>query len=345
MPFDYIDDEYARGYVSARYNEEAEQCVRVPIAFIDMNGGNLYDAIIFSQIMYWHMPSKRNGKTKLRYKLNGHLWLVKNHKDWYEETRINASTVRKCLDRIRDRGLIIYELHGSKGNVSPYMRINWRVFSAKMKEWEKLNVKEEDPLPSEDIPLPYQGIPLIPQGIPLPSENSSNTENTTENTNKDSLKESNAPKSVQPKAPLDLPLEPSYASVSEAKEDKPKKDYTHDHPLFKAIAFCDPKNPTKKIHPVSKTHAELLQKPGNGPEGTPSPCELYETRDLFRQYVQHAIQDERKYAKQSHPSVIKLARRIQGFDWKNGWFAYEAKNRHFETTGEQTAPTDLAEPL
>lgn len=181
---DYIQNDYARGYVHSR--SHSRKGVFVSLEFIDLCDGNMYDAILFSQIMYWHEPDK-SGSTKMRRERAGHLWIAKNHNDWYDECRIKAQTARKCLDRLKQRGLIIYELHGEKGNKTPFIRINWDVFTAKMKGLDSAKKVISIPALTEQTPV------ISEQGVcdditaPLLQHNEPNTENTTETTNKDSI--------------------------------------------------------------------------------------------------------------------------------------------------------------
>jgi len=197
---DYISNEYARGYVHSR--SHSREGVFVSLEFIDLCNGNMYDAILFSQIMYWHEPSNKTGDTRMRRERDGHLWVAKNHSDWYAECRIKAQTVRKCLDRLKQSGLIIYELHGEKGNKTPFIRINWDVFAAKMKAMET----DKKVIPIPDI---TEHTPVIPEqgGVysvtdPLLQHNEPNTENTTENTTELTTADEPQVKSVTPQNPV-----------------------------------------------------------------------------------------------------------------------------------------------
>lgn len=179
----YIPNEFGRTWVTSRF--EARRGVHLPLSYIDINDGNVYDAIVFSQIMYWHEPNTETGKPRLRRWLNGYLWLVKNHADWYAECRINRATVRKCLERIRDRKLIHYELHGERGEVAPFIRVNWDMFEKVMRVWINQHATEDTPDTSGQGVCPDVSDPLLP-------EVKSNTETTPKTTQR---KNSVAPKS------------------------------------------------------------------------------------------------------------------------------------------------------
>lgn len=172
---DYIDNDFARGYVQSHSN--ARRGVFVPMTFIDLCDGNMYDAILFSQLMYWHQPSNSTGEAKMQRKHNGHLWVAKNHSDWYQECRIKSATVRKSLNRLKKTGLVIYELHGEKGLKTPFIRINWDVFEDKMKALEPPVIISHPPDTIEQGVCPSVSYPLLP-------ENEPNTESTSKNTHK-----------------------------------------------------------------------------------------------------------------------------------------------------------------
>ncbi len=144
MAFDYIPNEFGRAWVSSQfYNRRG---VHTPLAFIDINEGNRDDAYLFAQIMFWHEPNKETGQARISTLHNGHLWLVRKHSDWFKETRMKKETVRACLRRLKERGLIFYELVGKKGQESPYVRVNWNEFERRMKLWmmfDSTTVEEE----------------------------------------------------------------------------------------------------------------------------------------------------------------------------------------------------------
>ena len=193
--YDYIPTEFGRNWVSSRH--EARRGVHTPLAYIDINEGNRYDADVFAQIMYWHEPSTETGKPRLTHEEGGYLWLAKNHADWFRETRIKQQTVRKCLERLKKRCLIFYEPHGSDGKVTPFMRINWAEFERRIKLWlshnmadirereyyETIKIFDAPPVISEQggAVIREQG-GLLSENTPLLPENDSNTETTAETT-------------------------------------------------------------------------------------------------------------------------------------------------------------------
>lgn len=59
---------FERGYQIREH--AASYQVAVPLLYIDLCDGNMYDAILFAQIMYWHGKSK-TGKPRLRVRRDG----------------------------------------------------------------------------------------------------------------------------------------------------------------------------------------------------------------------------------------------------------------------------------
>lgn len=116
---------YFDGWTS---NEAADQdVIKVKRVYIDMCGGNLVDAVLFSQIMYWHGKDK-TGKTRLRVERDGHWWLAKRYEDWNEECRINANTARDAIKRLCDIGLLEKKIFHFQGRPIVHIRIVHEVF-------------------------------------------------------------------------------------------------------------------------------------------------------------------------------------------------------------------------
>lgn len=99
--------------------------IEVKRIYIDLNEGNLYDGVIFSQIMYWHGISRETGKPRMSIERDGKLWLVKGYGDWWEECRIIEPTARAAINRIAKRGLIVKKLWKFNGAPTLHIRMDW----------------------------------------------------------------------------------------------------------------------------------------------------------------------------------------------------------------------------
>lgn len=137
--------------------------VHYALSFYDVLN-NQTDALVFSQIMYWHKPDDE-GYSKLRRRCTkGFFWIAKNHSDWYRETRCKMRTVQRSLERLAGYGLIYYELHGEKGNVTPWIRINWAEYDRLMAIWLDREIAGFNDKPPKDEAIdPYGSYYPLPE--------------------------------------------------------------------------------------------------------------------------------------------------------------------------------------
>lgn len=118
------------GWIHAEASDH--DAIKVKRVYIDLNDGYLSDGVLFSQIMYWHSPNRETGKPRLRIQREGHLWLAKTYDDWWDECRINASTARKCIERIIKRGLLIKHVWMFDGKPTVHLRVDVDQFEHQM---------------------------------------------------------------------------------------------------------------------------------------------------------------------------------------------------------------------
>jgi len=104
--------------------------ISVKRSYIDINDGNFYDGLMFSQIMYWHGRNLETGKIRLSVQKEGFYWLAKAYGDWWDECRICERTAKNCTPRLRSRGLIITKVFKFQGKRTLHIRIDWDVFEA-----------------------------------------------------------------------------------------------------------------------------------------------------------------------------------------------------------------------
>ena len=74
--------------------------------YIDI-AGDLIAGLLLSQIIYWNLPSKETGKSKLQVKKDGHYWIVKGREDWYNEIRITKRQYDRASKILIEKDLII----------------------------------------------------------------------------------------------------------------------------------------------------------------------------------------------------------------------------------------------
>jgi len=91
--------------------------------YIDIANGDLLAGILLSQIVYWYLPSKDNGATKLRVVKDGELWLAKGRDDWWEECRIKAYQFDRAIKVLCDIGIVEKKIFKFNGNPMIHVRI------------------------------------------------------------------------------------------------------------------------------------------------------------------------------------------------------------------------------
>lgn len=82
--------------------------------YVDMTG-DIVAGLMLSEIVYWHLPS-RSGHTKLRVEHDGKLWIAVRRYEWWDRARISPKQADRCLETLRDLGIIetaIYKYDGS----------------------------------------------------------------------------------------------------------------------------------------------------------------------------------------------------------------------------------------
>lgn len=127
---------YASGYIA---RERAEQrIVKVPLDYVDMMNGNVYAAMLLAQIVYWH-GADSEGKSRLKVKRDGHWWLAKEYKDWWDECRIREGTARKHIDQMVKSGILIRKHFRFGGMRTTHLRIDWKIFKEKLAEVQDVN--------------------------------------------------------------------------------------------------------------------------------------------------------------------------------------------------------------
>jgi len=213
----HIPTDFGKGWMYSRLHNT--RGIFVPLDFIRMNDGNLHDALLFAQIMYWHEPNS-DGKPKLTILDDGHYWLAKNHSDWMDECCINRATARVALKRLEQRGLIVYKVGGFAGNPTPLMRINWAGFEQRYKALMATNTtlqndtapakKSQGGVLSDNTPsvMSYQTT-CYEVTDPLLSDSITNTETTIKTTTETTAEKKEKPLSAAPRVGADAPASPA----------------------------------------------------------------------------------------------------------------------------------------
>lgn len=138
--------------------------VNLKLIYVDMTD-DLVAGLLLSQIVYWHTPSRETGRTKLRVKKEGQLWLAKKRTAWHEECRISPKQYDRAIKILEKMQLV--EVHNwmfkHKGDNmpsrTPHIRIKWDIFLLQYRgvlneQYQKAMDQEEaenESYPQEDI--------------------------------------------------------------------------------------------------------------------------------------------------------------------------------------------------
>jgi hypothetical protein len=128
------------------WERSTEDTIDVKKVYIDM-ADDLLGGILLSQIVYWYLPSK-NGKSKLRVKREGHFWIAKKVKDWYDEIRFSEQNYKTAIKKLEKSDLIIKKRFKFDGAPTTHIRLNIPVFLAKL---NSLLESQNTSLDSEDF--------------------------------------------------------------------------------------------------------------------------------------------------------------------------------------------------
>ena len=115
--------EFWRGLLSAQ-DYIFDTGIHVEHAHIDVCNGDLHAALILSRIIYWQGKNPITRKPRLKTERDGHLWLARHHKDWWEECRVDAKTARVAIDWLVDLGVVVKAMYSIDGAPQKHYRIN-----------------------------------------------------------------------------------------------------------------------------------------------------------------------------------------------------------------------------
>jgi hypothetical protein len=91
--------------------------------YIELLRGDISAALMLSQIVYWYLPSKKTGKSKLRVFRGGRWWLAKSHQDWSDECGFSRMQARRCIEVLKEAHLIECHLFKFAGTPTVHLRL------------------------------------------------------------------------------------------------------------------------------------------------------------------------------------------------------------------------------
>lgn len=114
-----------------KWEKETRDSIDVKRIYIDI-AGDLVAGILLSQIIYWHLPNEK-GKTKLRVKQEGKLWLAKKRTDWWEECRITPKQFDRSIKILEKKELVEKKCFYFAGSLTTHVRLNFETLISAIK--------------------------------------------------------------------------------------------------------------------------------------------------------------------------------------------------------------------
>lgn len=97
--------------------------------YVDLLGGDVLSALMLSQIVYWYLPSKKTGKSKLRVCKTDSgkeiWWLAKSHVDWTNELHFTRRQAQRCIGVLEEAGIITTKLYRFNGLTTLHIRLTF----------------------------------------------------------------------------------------------------------------------------------------------------------------------------------------------------------------------------
>ena len=104
-----------------RWEEADQDIIKVKRLYVDI-AEDIIAGLLLSQIIYWHLPSKR-GKTKLQVIKEGQLWLVKGRDDWWAECRITARQFDRAIEILIKKNIVEKRTFRFNGSPTVHIRL------------------------------------------------------------------------------------------------------------------------------------------------------------------------------------------------------------------------------
>lgn len=139
--------------------------------YVDIAGG-IEEAFILDELIYFTLPRAETGKSGLRVRKDGALWMAVSRSEWWDRKRITAKQADGAIERLVSQNLVIKDYFLFNKQKTTHLRLNVSEFFKRYaEELEKQNPPEDEgDSILKDINDLYEmmGIPVkdTPEGIP-----------------------------------------------------------------------------------------------------------------------------------------------------------------------------------
>lgn len=208
--------------------EERVCCQKI---YVDITGG-LHEALILDELIFFTLPRPETGKSGLRVRKEGVLWMAVSRTEWWDRKRLTAKEADGAIERLVKQNLVFKDYFLFNKQKTTHLRLNIEEFFKRYsEELDKQNPPEdENDTFSRDINDLYEmmgipngetGILKGNTGIPVGEEVSLNGDsiNSPNTSLTQSLKDS-----LSEKLPIDWKVLAGVEISSQAVEEKKARD-------------------------------------------------------------------------------------------------------------------------
>jgi len=101
--------------------------VSIPKIYFDITG-DFAAAAVLDEIMFWTLPNKRTGRTALRVRKEGILWLAVSRPEWWDRKRVTERQADRAIELLIEKGLIEKSIHRFNGHAQTHLRVKAQNF-------------------------------------------------------------------------------------------------------------------------------------------------------------------------------------------------------------------------
>jgi len=102
------------------FEENAYKCIKLNPQYVDITG-DVLAGLLLSQIVYWNLPSKKNGSKRCGD------YLIKKREDWYDEIRLTPRQIDRVMKILIAKGIVDVKVQKSviyNGTPVHHIRLN-----------------------------------------------------------------------------------------------------------------------------------------------------------------------------------------------------------------------------
>lgn len=106
---------------------DGEDIISFRKSYVDITD-SLIAGMMLNEIIFWHLPNRETGQSKLRVIHEDKEWLAISKVDWYNRARITSSQARTGENRLIELGFINVRVFKFNGVPTTHYSLNWDFF-------------------------------------------------------------------------------------------------------------------------------------------------------------------------------------------------------------------------